>query len=215
MNWHMANQVSIRYYPPITNREKVLNWVIQTLRDKLSDDLPVYFLTVNIIDRYLGVRRETQNFKLVAAAALYLADQYEGVYNCEFEYPTMEIIRGQEFSEAEFVLTYRDILVTLDYRLTKSTMFHFLNAFTSHLTEVERSVIMYQAVLSTFDHEFSLRHKPMDQALCVIRHATSHKPIATWTFGNSGLSNATKFFMRKKHNCVGRRKVNSQLGAIS
>lgn len=225
LEWHLTNQPCIDYYAPVgpSWRLTLFDWILDVLRFKLCDELAVYFLCVQIVDRYLAVRDVVvDQLQVVGAAALYLADQYEGVYQYEYATSKLKMLVGcgvGAYTEAQLVQVYRDMLLVLDYRLTKSTMYHFLYAFSTNLDVRQQAIVLYQGVLATFNHEFCLKFKPSEQAICVIRRATSHNPIVATvpdTPRNShNLQNVTKFFMRKKYKCVGRRKASTAVGAAA
>lgn len=117
------------FQPEITSRMRaiLIDWLaLVCTKSKLSPD--AFYLTVNILDRYLSLKKATKkNLQLIGAAALFIASKYEDIYHvpvddlvylCDRAYSTEQIYRMEE-----------KVLKALNYRISIPTTYKFLLRF--------------------------------------------------------------------------------------
>lgn len=108
-------------------RAILVDWLIDVhLKFKLLPE--TFYLTVNIIDRYLGSAPVTrQKLQLVGVAAMLIASKYEEIYPPEvkdFEYVTDRAYTREEILDME-----GKIISCLNFNLTTPSSFRFLERY--------------------------------------------------------------------------------------
>lgn len=112
------NQVDVYVKNPKA-RAVLVNWLLDVSdKFKLSDE--TYFLTVNILDRFMSIEKnqnlDLEYYQLIAAACLSIACKYEEIYSPEikdFVYITDSTYSKEDILQAEiFVLTDLNFSVT-------------------------------------------------------------------------------------------------------
>ena len=108
-------------------REILIDWLIQVhIKYRLRPE--TLFLTVNLIDRYLGMAIITRkNLQLVGVACMLIAAKYEEIYP-----PTAEdfvYITDYAYNKQEVLAMEGDILVKLDFEIHFTSPFRFLERY--------------------------------------------------------------------------------------
>jgi len=106
-------------------RSILFDWLVEVhMKFRLKTE--TLYLTVNLIDRYLGVVHDVPRSKLqlVGVACLLLASKYEEIYPPDL-YDCAKITAGA-YTQHHIVSMERDVLRALEYRLTVPTHYKFL-----------------------------------------------------------------------------------------
>ena len=112
--------------PNINERMRAIlvDWLIEVhLKFKLGPE--TLYLTVNLMDRYLSVKKVSRSkLQLVGVACLFIASKYEDIYFPELRH--LVYVCDRAYSGVEIVKMEGEILNALDYRVTIASPFPFL-----------------------------------------------------------------------------------------
>jgi cyclin B len=108
-------------------RAILIDWLtLVTNKSKLSPD--VLYLTVNILDRYLSLKKATKkNLQLIGTAALFIASKYEDIYHV----PVSDLVYlcDRAYTEEQIYTTEHKILKALNYQISLPNSYKFLLRF--------------------------------------------------------------------------------------
>lgn len=160
---YMKNQTDINE----KMRAILIDWLVDVhLKFKLLPE--TLFLTVNIIDRYLGVTSiPRQKLQLVGVSAMLIATKYEEIYPPEvkdFEYVTDKAYNRSEILEME-----GKIISALNFNLTFTSAFRFLERYAKVAGFDEKSfnLARYCLELSLIEYKM-LKYIPSNLACSAI-----------------------------------------------
>ncbi|RCH93115.1 G2/mitotic-specific cyclin [Rhizopus stolonifer] len=174
-----------------STRGVLIDWVIEIhyLFSLLPETL---FLTVNIIDRFLSIKKVAlPKIQLVGALALFIATKFE-----ERKCPALEDIistMGNQAEEEEFILAESLLLQALEYRVYYANPMNFLRRF---LTEDQgnenhtRLLSKYFMEVCMIDHR-TIAIKPSlvaASSICLARTMLGRKKWPTKLMEPSGYS---------------------------
>jgi G2/mitotic-specific cyclin-B, other len=108
-------------------RAILVDWIIEVhLKFKLLPE--TLFVTVSLIDRYLGlVSVKRNNLQLVGVTAMFIASKYEEIYAPEVR--DFVYITDNAYSKSEIFAMEHQILSTLNFSVTCCTPYRFLERF--------------------------------------------------------------------------------------
>ncbi len=128
----------------------VADWLLEIVTGcKLSTE--TYFLSLNVFHRFLSRRRVARTrLQLVAAACLFLSAKYEDCFPPLVD--DMVYMAKEKFTGPELLAAEREVLNTLDFRITVATPRAFMKRF-SYMTRMSAS----DTLLASFLLEVSAR----------------------------------------------------------
>lgn len=108
-------------------REILIDWLSDVCQKfKLLSE--TFFMTINLIDRYLGVQmvRRSQ-FQLLGSACLFIASKYEEIYPPHMN----EYVRvcDRAYSVEELLKMEEKVLIALEFKLTHSSTLKFIERY--------------------------------------------------------------------------------------
>jgi G2/mitotic-specific cyclin-B, other len=108
-------------------RQMLIGWLVEVhLKFKLLPE--TLFLTVNLIDRYTQIKQVSKiEYQLLGITAMLVASKYEEIYPPEirdFIYMT-----DKAYTKDQVLTMERDILYSLDFKITTPSIFRFLERF--------------------------------------------------------------------------------------
>ena len=128
------------------------------------------FVTVSIIDRYLGLRKEqlrrAKDIEAIAIAALLIASKYEDIYPPALD--EMISMMGRPSNRKEVLEWEFQILKKLVFQITVPTPFRFLERFSSVSVVYKNALPMAQYIieLALYDYDIMYNLNPSEIA-CV------------------------------------------------
>jgi len=144
-----------------------VDWLIDVhLKFKLLPE--TFYLTINIIDRYLGLSTVTrQKLQLVGVSAMLIASKYEEIYPPEvkdFEYVTDRAYTREEILDME-----GKIISCLNFNLTTPSSFRFLERYSRVAGFDEKSfhLARYLTELASVEYKM-LKYNPSTLACSAI-----------------------------------------------
>lgn len=148
---YMANQYKITE----TIRSTLVDWLIQTHYNfKLLPE--TLFLAINIIDRYMSKHQiQKREVQLIALAALLTVTKYEEIYP-----PLLKdfvVIAENAYTSEEILDMEKKILFTLDFDLSLTSSYRFLERF-SKLAKLDKIcffLAQYMLELGLLDSKMS------------------------------------------------------------
>lgn len=146
----------------------LVDWLCEVhLKFKLGSE--AMFLCVNLIDRYLSVRRDVDRSKLqlVGVTCMLIASKYEEIYPpaiSEFVY-----ITDSAYSRAEILAMETQILNALNFKVAIGTPFRFLMRYAklAGFEQLQLHAAQYLLELVLPEYEM-MRHKPSHLAAAVV-----------------------------------------------
>lgn len=142
---YMDNQPDIN----MKMRKILVDWLLKVhTKFKLLPE--TFFLTVNIIDRYLSHTKVTRKvLQLVGVTAMHIACKYEEIYPPESN--DFVYITDNAYSKKELLDTEYKILKTLNFDLTFPSCFRYLERFctltgTEKLFQIGHKFLKFAAV---------------------------------------------------------------------
>jgi G2/mitotic-specific cyclin-B, other len=120
---YMKNQTDINE----KMRAILIDWLVDVhLKFKLLPE--TLFLTVNIIDRYLGISCiPRQKLQLVGVSAMLIATKYEEIYPPEVK--DFEYVTDRAYTKSEILDMEGKIISALNFNLTFTSAFRFLERY--------------------------------------------------------------------------------------
>eukprot|EP00804_Cyclotella_cryptica_P020624 CCRYP_003449-RA/>CCRYP_003449-RA protein AED:0.37 eAED:0.37 QI:261/1/1/1/0/0/2/240/448 len=108
-------------------RAILIDWLaLVCTKSKLSPDS--FYLTVNILDRYLSLKKATKkNLQLIGTAALFIASKYEDIYHVPVD--DLVFLCDRTYSIEQIYHMEESILKTLSYQISIPTAYKFLLRF--------------------------------------------------------------------------------------
>lgn len=154
---------AIKTFPYMQNQteicEKMRLILIDWLRDvtvKFKLRLDTFFLTVNLIDRYLGIRIiKRDKFQLLGLSALFIACKYEEIYYPEIR--DFVYICDKAFSKNQILDMELEILVALNFEVIPIFPPRFLEimAFKLNLSKKENYFCQLMLELFILDYKYA------------------------------------------------------------
>ncbi len=148
-------------------RAILIDWLVDVhLKFKLLPE--TFYLTVNLIDRYLGqVLIARQKLQLVGVAAMLIASKYEEIYPPEvkdFEYVTDRAYNKQEILDME-----GKILSSLNFNLTTPSSYRFLERYSRVAGFDDRSFNLARYLIELASIEYKMmKYTPSNLACSAI-----------------------------------------------
>jgi Cyclin len=144
-------------------RAILIDWLVDVhLKFKLLPE--TLFLTVNIIDRYLGiVPIVRQKLQLVGVSAMLIATKYEEIYPPEVK--DFEYVTDKAYNRAEILDMEGKILSTLNFNLTHTSAYRFLERYAkvAGFDEKSFSLARYLLELALIEYKM-LKYIPSNMA---------------------------------------------------
>ncbi|KAM3131758.1 cell division [Paramecium bursaria] len=108
-------------------RSILIDWLIDVeFKFKLKPE--TLFLTINILDRYLGIKQVTKNeFQLLGVTCLLIASKMDEIYSPQLK--DLTFITENSFTKSQIIAYESQILQTLSFNLTGPTIYYFLQRF--------------------------------------------------------------------------------------
>ena len=148
-------------------RAILVDWLVDVhLKFKLLPE--TFYMTINLIDRFLGIAPVTrQKLQLVGVAAMLIASKYEEIYPPEvkdFEYVTDRAYKREEILDME-----GQILSSLNFNLTTPSAYRFLERYTkvAGLDEKSFQLARYLLELAFIEYKM-LKYVPSNLACSAI-----------------------------------------------
>ena len=137
----------------------LFDWLVDVHQKwKLLPD--TLFITFNIIDRFLGIKKTPrEELQCVGVGALLIACKYEEIYFPELS--DFQEITDNAFSRNEILKKEFDILGHLHYDITVPSSLRFFEVFNVYLKieGQDRAAILFLLELCSFDYNM-IRYKP-------------------------------------------------------
>jgi len=126
-------------------RAILLDWLVDVhIRFKLLPE--TFFLTVNIIDRYLQYQQVKKHIlQLVGVTAAFIASKYEEIYPPEVK--DFSYITDNAYTKEEVLLMEQKILKTLEFNLNIPSSNRFLQYFTKQMKSNKKVICLSQFLL--------------------------------------------------------------------
>jgi hypothetical protein len=139
---HLPNPMYMKLQTDINEKMRsiLIDWLVEVhLKFKLLPE--TMFLTVNIIDRYLGKKNIMRNkLQLVGVTAMLIACKYEEIYAPEIR--DFVYITDKAYTKEEILSMENDILLQLEYNITVPSSFRYLELFNVYL-KLDDSAFMF------------------------------------------------------------------------
>lgn len=183
---YMTHQTDINY----KMRAILVDWLVSVhLKFKLMPE--TLFLTVNLIDRYLGKRVvNRQQLQLVGVTGMLLASKYEEIYPPDIK--EFVYITDKAYTREQVLQMEGEMLSTLEFELTFPSAWRFLERAVrlANLEETYRYFARYLLELSLVEYHM-LRHRSSLLAAAVTYIAMKvQRRDSTWTLP---LTTATQY----------------------
>jgi hypothetical protein len=137
----------------------LIDWLVEVhLKFKLLPE--TLFLTVNIIDRYLGIKNILRNkLQLVGVTAMLIACKYEEIYAPEIR--DFVYITDKAYTKEEILAMENDILAQLEYNITVPSAFRYLEFFNYNLKIDDNGFMFCRYLLELFLIDYKMiRYNP-------------------------------------------------------
>jgi len=123
----------------------LIDWLVDVhLRFKLRSE--TLFLTVNIIDKYLTKATVSrQNLQLLGVTAMFIACKYEEIYAPEIK--NFAYITDNSYTKDDILNMERQVLKVLDFNVTMTSSYQFLQRFIEYLDCEEKVKYMAQYLI--------------------------------------------------------------------
>ena len=144
-------------------RAILIDWLVEVhLKFKLMPE--TLFLTVNLIDRFLSVRAVSRkNLQLVGVTAMLLASKYEEIWAPEVR--DFVYISDKAYTRNQILVMERDMLNTLNFKLSVPTAYPFLCRFIkANGAEKEQALLVSFLVELSLPEYNMLRYAPSQLA---------------------------------------------------
>jgi cyclin B len=147
---HLPNPSYMKQQVDINERMRgiLIDWLIDVhLKFKLLPE--TMFLTVNLIDRYLEKKVIMRNkLQLVGVTAMHIACKYEEIYAPEVK--DFVYITDKAYAKDEILRMENDIMATLEFNVTVSTSYKFLEIYNYFLKLDETQFMFCRYLLELF-----------------------------------------------------------------
>ena len=164
-------------------RSILVDWLVE-VADEYSLTSETLFLTLNYLDRYLGLKLVKRNrLQLVGITCMLVASKYEEIYAPQVD--DFCYITDNTYTRDDILLMERDILDALRFELTQPTARQFLKYLTSLCgadSDLE-SLATYFIELTLLDYSF-LSYCPsmVASSALVLAHFTSERVLSVVGF---------------------------------
>jgi cyclin B len=161
----MHRQVAVT----VNMRTMLVDWLSE-VHHKLKFKAETFYLTVNIIDRYLAKKTDVarNKFQLVGTTALLIASKYEDIYPAEIN----DLVEAcdSEYLSDEIVECEKAVLETLNYQLSIPTIYTFLLRYlnAAHATRELCYLVSYIAECTLHSYGMMTRFKPSQLAAAAV-----------------------------------------------
>nr|CCC89614.1 unnamed protein product [Trypanosoma congolense IL3000] len=191
---HPRDAIYLSSQPAINEKVRMVlvDWLVDVcIKFKLHAE--TYFLAIDIVDRYLSVKRVClSTFQLVGITAILLAAKHEERYPPELR--ECAYVCADAYTISQFVEMERDVAITLCFKLTVPTTYLFVCCFVDQ-KKYERLVcdaVFFFLEAASHSYEM-LRHLPsrvaaasffLGRFLTSWAHSTSNRDINDWILWN-------------------------------
>jgi len=170
-------------------RAILIDWLVDIhVRFKLLDE--TLFLTINLIDRYLEkCEVPRQKLQLVGVTAMLIASKYEEIYAPEIK--DFVYVTDKAYSREEILDMEGKILAALEFKLTTTTSYRFLERYANVHDADERTFMLarYLIELSLIECRM-LKYTPSNLAASALYLACKILKRSAW---DECLANTTQY----------------------
>lgn len=166
-----------------TSRAFLIEWMIDVHRKfKLVPE--ALYVTIHIIDQYMSKKKILKNqLHLLGVATLLIAAKYEEIYPPDLR--DFVAVSENKFSKKMVLDMEKDILLTIDFRVTAPSSFRFLQRFQRLSVALNDNEVFFYAQylneIALLDASL-LRFKPSQLAAAsIILSARQLKKINAWS----------------------------------
>ncbi|CAN0890768.1 CYCB1-2 [Linum grandiflorum] len=154
-------------------RAILVDWLID-VHQKFELSYETLYLTINIIDRFLSVKKAVprKELQLVGISATLMASKYEEIWPPEVN--ELVLISDRAYSSQQILVMEKTILANLEWTLTVPTLYVFLVRFVKAATgsgpadkEMEH-MANFLTELGLMDYECSVKARPSMMAAAAV-----------------------------------------------
>lgn len=160
-------------------RSILLDWLVEVhLKFKLLPE--TFYLTVNIIDRYLSKQSINRKYlQLLGVTAMFIACKYEEIYSPEikdFIYMTDNAYTRDQMIKMEF-----DVLKELEFNITNPSPLRFVEILKNNLKFDEKNFFLCQFFLESCITNYKMiKYSPNILATCTVYIVEKLKRNTLW-----------------------------------
>ena len=184
-------------------RAILVDWLVEVqIKFKLLPE--TLYLTVNIIDRFLGVQKVTRDkLQLVGVSSMLIATKYEEIYAPEvkdFVYISDNAYSSQQILDMEF-----DILRALEFNVTTPSSYRFVDFLSKYCNagSLVRNMCYYLTELSLVEYKL-IKYRPslLASASMYLAQKMLNKGPRSQDWGGNPIEEMTKYTEREVKGCA-------------
>jgi hypothetical protein len=158
---YLANPMYMKLQTDVNEKMRsiLIDWLVEVhLKFKLLPE--TLFLTVNIIDRFLGKKNILRNkLQLVGVTAMLIACKYEEIYAPEVR--DFVYITDKAYTKEEILTMENDILAQLHYNVTVPSSLRYLELYNFYLKLEDNAFMFCRYLLELFLVDYKMiRYNP-------------------------------------------------------